>query len=100
MGIKNENKPLIDELKKEVDSDYCLALKTIQPIYLATTPIPVTDYSIDNSKNNFKEVLRVIQRNLLRCHPLIHRPAVHLRLKLNGIKLKPLLKYLIKPYIT
>lgn len=80
------------ELKKEVDSDYCLALKAIWPSYLATSPIPITDYSTDNSKNNFKEVLRVIQRNLLRCHPLIHRPAVHLRLKLNSVQLNPLLK--------
>lgn len=83
----------MDELKQEVDSDYCLALKGLKPLYMGIPSIPATDYSLDNSKNNFKEILRVLQRNLLRCHPLIHRPAVHLRSKLWGIKMKPILKY-------
>lgn len=65
---------------------------------LVNPPAPsgLGDYVLtgtENSKNSFKEVLRVIQRNLLRCHPLIHRPAVHLRSKLSAIQLNIIFEY-------
>ena len=80
-------------LKKEVDSEYCIALKGLKPMNFTVPPAATVEYGLDNSKNNFKETLRVIQRNLLRCHPLIHRPAVHLRSKLSSIRLKPPIRY-------
>ena len=82
----------MNELKQEVDLDYCRALKNLKSSNLAMQPISSVEYGLvlDNSKNSFKEAFRVIQRNLLRCHPLIHRPAVHLRSKLINIRLKPL----------
>ena len=83
---------MTNELKQEVDLDYCGALENLKTSNLVVPPISAAEYGLvmDNSENSFKEALRVIQRNLLRCHPLIHRPAVHLRSKLINIRLKPL----------
>ena len=91
VGIVNENKPLMDELIQEVHSDYGQALKGLRPIHF-TYPALANSSNHENSKNNFQEVLKVIQRNLLRCHPLIHRPAVHLRSKLCSVSLKAALR--------
>jgi hypothetical protein len=80
-------------LRQEIQSDYAEALNNLPATRasLSESSISTTVVSAiwgennsqnSNSKNGFKETSRILQRNLLRCHPLIHRPSVHLRSKL------------------
>lgn len=95
---KNSRK---EDLRQEIQCDYSEALKGLPMGALPVNPPAPSglgDYVLmgtENSKNSFKEVSRVIQRNLLRCHPLIHRPAVHLRSKLSCIQLNIVFEYVI-----
>lgn len=78
---------MIDDLRQEIESDYANTLKNLPTSHSISGHPPVIEECGENSKNSFKEAKRVIQRNLLRCHPLIHRPAIHLRSKMNNIQL-------------
>ena len=81
-------------LRQEIQSDYGQALSNVPAVgrvpLMSPSSVPAGAAATvwgengqdNNIKNGFKETWRVLQRNLLRCHPLIHRPAVHLRSKL------------------
>lgn len=86
-GLKESgDKSMADELCREIRDNYGQALKSL-PESVPTFGVITVIKTHENSKNSFKEAWRVIQRNLLRCHPLIHRPAVHLRSKLSAVQL-------------
>lgn len=84
-----------DELKQEIFADYKQALSVLKPNGLPPSRPVEIEGGQENSKNRFKETWRTIQRNLLRCHPLVHRPAIHLRSKLDHVKLNLSLRWVL-----
>lgn len=84
---------MVEKLTKEIESDYRQALQILKPVGIKCSSVLLVGDGLENNKNNYKENWRIIQRNLLRCHPIIHRPAVHLRARLRIINLAPSLRF-------